>query len=96
MTTITEAEFARICNGINEDRESIFKHNPIGTENGTVLWMLLSCLTVYLNLTDIDTPCFNGMPDAATYRNAIEFVLQDRRVDNFDVAEHLNQLTNDN
>lgn len=96
MTKITEAEFVRICEGINEDRISIFKHNPIGSENETVLWMLLSCLTVYLNLTDIDTPCFNGMPDETTYRNAIEFVLQERRVDNFEVREYLDKLTNDN
>ena len=52
MTTISEAEFARICDGINEDRESIIKHNPIGPPDEILLWMLLSCLISYLNLSE--------------------------------------------
>lgn len=96
MTTITEAEFARICNGIYEDRASIIKHNPLGTDDEILLWMLLSCLVVYLNLTDTETPCFTGTPDVETYNNAIYFVLKDRRVEDFDVAVHLTKLTNDN
>ena len=96
MTTITEAEFARICNGIYEDRASIIKHNPLGTDDEILLWMLLSCLVVYLNLSDTETPCFTGTPDADTYRNAINFVLNDRRVDDFEIAKHLTKLTNDN
>jgi len=91
VTTITEDEFAGIVRGIADDRESIIKHNPIGTNEEILLWMLLSCLISYLNLTDIETPCFNGRPDAETYRNAILFVLKDR-ADNFDptfLIEHL-------
>ena len=37
MTSISEAEFARICHGICEDRESIIKHNPIGTREEILL-----------------------------------------------------------
>lgn len=96
MTKISEAEFARICDGIFEDRESIIKHNPIGTPEEILLWMLLSCLISYLNLTDIETPCFSGKPDAKTYRDAVVFVLRDRRTVEFDVDKYLDVLTNDN
>lgn len=93
MTTISEAEFSHIVDGIYEDRESIIKHNPIGTDEDILLWMLLSCLISYLNLSDIETPCFNGKPDAKTYRDAILFVLKERRSADFDVAGYLDHLT---
>ena len=56
--------------------------------------MLLSCLISYLNLSDLETPCFNGKPDAETYRNAIRFVLSERRTDPFDVDKYLSELIN--
>ena len=93
---ISEAEFARICDGIFEDRESIIKHNPLGTHEEILLWMLLSCLISYLNLTDLETPCFSGKPDAKTYRDAVFFVLRERRSDDFDVDKYLDVMTNDN
>jgi hypothetical protein len=93
MTNISEAEFARISNGIAEDRESICKHNPLGSEEEILLWMLMSCLISYLNLTAVETPCFPGVPTAETYRNAILFVMQDRKTDDFNVEKYLNELT---
>ena len=93
MTRITENEFARICDGIYEDRASIIKHNPIGLREEILLWMLLSCLISYLNLAEIETPCFNGMPDANTYRDAILFVLNERQSDQFAVNYYLDRLT---
>lgn len=92
MTTITEAEFARIVDGIREDRATIIKHNPLGSEEEILLWMLLSCLISYLNLTEIETPCFTGKPEAKTYRDAINFVLKDRRDDDFNTDEYLSHL----
>ncbi|MBK8465516.1 MAG: hypothetical protein IPL32_06760 [Chloracidobacterium sp.] len=92
MTKISEAEFARICEGIAEDRESIIKHNPIGTDEEVLLWMLLSCLITYLSLTEIETPCFTGKPDAKTYRDAIIFVLNERRFDDFDPVQYLDHI----
>ena len=92
MTTISEAEFARICAGIVADRDSIIKHNPIGPDDEILLWMLLSCLTVYLNLTEMETPCFTGKPSAQTYRDAILFVLNERRADKFDPDLLLGEL----
>ncbi len=92
MTTISEAEFARICHGIDADRETIIKHNPIGPPDEILLWMLLSCLISYLNLTDIETPCFTGKPDAKTYRDAIVFVLNSRTEPAFDGGRYLDQL----
>lgn len=82
---ITEQEFVGICDGIYEDRESICRHNPIGSQNEILLWMLLSCLVSYLNLSDQETPCFTGKPTAETYRDAIDFILKDRKVSEFDV-----------
>jgi hypothetical protein len=92
MTTISEAEFARIVTGIHQDRTSIIKHNPIGTEPEILLWMLLSCLISFLNLTEIETPCFPGKPAAETYREAILFILRDRKTDDFDVEKYLDGL----
>ena len=92
MTKISETEFARICAGIYEDRESIHRHNPIGTRDETLLWMLLSVLISYLSLSEIETPCFNGKPMAETYRQAILFVLRERKTEDFDAEEYLAQL----
>ena len=92
MTAISEDEFQRICAGIYEDRELILQHNPIGTREETLFWMLLSCLVSYLSLSDIETPCFTGRPDAETYREAILFVLKGRQTGNFDAEKYLNEL----
>ena len=83
MTLISQAEFARICHGIVEDADIIVKHNPIGSREEVLLWMLLSCLISYLNVTETETPCFPGKPTAATYREAVLFVLQNRKADSF-------------
>jgi len=93
MRKISEDEFARICRGIYQDRESICKHNPIGTPKEILLWMFLGCLIGYLSLSEIETPCFSGKPDAGTYRNAILFVLENRRVEDFDAEIYLEELT---
>jgi hypothetical protein len=92
MAKISEQEFARICNGIYEDRKTICRHNPIGTSEATLLWMLLSCLVSYLSLTEIETPCFTGMPTAQTYKDAILFILKDRKVADFDAEMYLDKL----
>jgi len=92
MTKISEQEFSHICSGISEDREIIIKHNPIGTREEILLWMLLSILISYLSLSEIETPCFTGMPTAETYRQAILFILKDRKTEEFDAGLHLNDL----
>ncbi len=89
MTKISELEFARICEGIYVERDVICKHNPIGTREETLLWMLLCCLISYLSLTEIETPCFTGKPTAETYRNAILFVLKNRKTEDFVAETHL-------
>lgn len=92
MTMIDEAEFARICRGIYEDREAICRHNPIGTGEEILLWMLLSCLVSYLSLTTIETPCLTGKPTAETYRDAILFVLKNRKNKDFNAENYLDRL----
>ncbi len=92
MTRITEAEFKRIVAGIYEDRESIQKYNPIGTPEEIMLWMLMCCLISYLSLSEVETPCFPGKPDARTYQDAIIFVLKDRKLDSFDERLYLAEL----
>ena len=89
---ISEAEFAQICVGIREDGETIVQHNPIGTDEEILLWMLLSCLINYLSLSEIETPCFTGRPDAAMYRDAISFVLRDRKDEDFDESGYLARM----
>lgn len=92
MSKITESEFKRICQGIYEDRKIICQHNPIGTREEILLWMLLSCLISYLSLTDSETPCFTGKPTAETYRAAILFVLKNKMSENFDADKYLDEL----
>lgn len=92
MVLITENRFRKICSGIRDDREIILKHNPIGTPDETLLWMLLGCLTVYFGLTDAETPCFTGTPDANAYRDAINFVLQKRREDSFNAERYIDEM----
>jgi hypothetical protein len=92
MTCISETRFAEICDGIRADREMILKHNPIGTDDEILLWMLLSCLISFLSLTDQETPCFTGVPDAKTYRDAILFVLNGRRENDFDPKPYIDRM----
>ena len=70
----------------------ILKHNPIGTDNEIMLWMLMSCLVSYLSLTELETPCFTGRPDEKTYRNAIAFILRERRTVPFEIEPYLEQF----
>lgn len=91
VTTISETELARLCRGIADDRQTIIKNNPIGTDNEVLLWMLLNCLNSYLSLTEQETPCFTGRPDERTYRDAVLFVLRGR-TDGFDPEPHLDGL----
>jgi len=92
MSKISEGEFARICEGIYEEREVIYRHNPIGTREETLLWMLVSCLISYLSLIEIETPCFTGKPTVETYRNAILFILKDRKSGEFSAETYLERL----
>lgn len=64
----------------------------IGSEEETLLWMLLSCLLSYLSVSDLETPCFTGIPTAETYRQAILFVLKDRKTEDFDAEKYLDLL----
>lgn len=92
MTKISEKEFARICQGIREDREIIIKHNPIGSDEEILLWMLLSILISYLSLDEKEIPCFPSSTSLETYRQAIIFTLAERKTENFDVEKYLEKL----
>jgi hypothetical protein len=93
MAYISESKFAEICDGIRADREIIIKHNPIGSDEEILLWMLLSCLISFLSIEENETPCFTGRPDAETYRKAIKFVLDGRMETAFDVERNLDEMT---
>jgi len=92
MNKLSEAEFSRLCGGIYEDREIIWKHNPVGTKEEILLWMLMSVLVSYLSLSEMETPCFTGKPDAETYKQAILFILRDRKTEDFDAEKYLANL----
>ena len=93
VTLISETELCRIVDGIFEDRDSIIRHNPLGSAEEILMWMLMSSLVVYLNLEEMETPCFTGRPDAETYRKAIEFILRDRKTAPFDEKPLLDKLS---
>lgn len=92
MARISEKELERICGGITEDRINIIKHNPLGSEDEILLWMLLNCLNSYLSLSEKEMPCFTGVPDARTYREAILFVLRGKTRDGFDPEPLIDKL----
>lgn len=92
MSNISEMELRRIIEGIREDRETIIKHNPIGSDEETVLWMLLGCLLSYLSVAENETPCFPGQPDATAYREAVLFVLRGRYEGEADPAGLIDSL----
>lgn len=92
MTKISETEFAKLCTGINSDKEIIIKHNPLGSDEEILLWMLMSVLISYLSIEEKEQPCFPGKPDASTYRDAIKFVLRERKAEGFDEDAYLNAL----
>jgi len=93
MATISENEFVRIVEGIEEDRDIIIRHNPIGTPAETLLWMLMSCLVSFLSLSDNETPCFTGRPDVETYKEAIRFILRNQADPQFDPEPALDRLS---
>lgn len=81
-----------MCERIYADRETICKHNPIGTQEEILLWMLMNCLISYLSLEDVESPCFAGMPTAQTYYDAIVDILKERRREDFDAEPYLSEL----
>ena len=92
MTKISEAEFIKICENLNSEKDVIYKHNPIGTKEETILWMLMSILISYLNLDEKEIPCFPNQTNIETYRNAILFIMKDRKSENFEVENYLKKL----
>lgn len=92
MAKITEMEFVKIVDGIVEDRESIIKHNPIGSDAEILLWMLMSCLINFIGLTDNQIPCFPGKPTAETYQQAIGHIMSESCDEKFDLEAQLRKL----
>ena len=92
VTMISETEFEKICRQIFEDREAIIRNNPVGDREEILLWMFLGVLVSYLSISELESPCFSGKPDAHTYRNAIRFVLKDRTATEFDIEPYFDLL----
>lgn len=92
MMKIREENFKRIVGGILEDKQLIIKHNPIGTDEEILLWMLLNSLASYLSLGESESPKLNGKADAESYREAIRFVLKDRRERDFHYEHYLDNI----
>jgi hypothetical protein len=92
IVKITEAEFAKICDELAKDADTVCKFNSIGTEEETLLWMLLGILINYLSLSDLEIPCFSGVPTAETYRQAILHVLKTRRDVPFDAEKYIDRM----
>ncbi len=93
MTTIDKPEFEKLVEGILSDRELILKHNPIGTDEEILLWMLMGCLASYLSLDATQTPCFPGRPTAETYREAVRSMLRGKMEPDFDAEPYLAKLS---
>lgn len=75
MSRLKRSEFLRIAEGVRRDRETIIKHNSIGSDEEILLWMLMSCLINYLGLEGNEVPCFPGPTNSETYKKAIMFIV---------------------
>jgi hypothetical protein len=89
---ISKKEFEEICRGLKADKEEILKHYKTGSEEETLLWMLLGCLTAFLSLSEQETPCFTANVNKDTYRQAIQMVLQKRKSEDFDEGKYIDMM----
>ena len=92
MKQISESEFARLAEGVGDDADTIFRHNPIGTRPETLLWMLVGVLTMYLDLSDAEMPCFPNTPTAETYAEAVRYVVRRYAVRPFDPEPYIGKM----
>ena len=54
--------------------------------------MLMSVLISFLSIEESQMPDFHGKPDADTYRDAILFILKNRKKDDFEEQQYLRDL----
>ena len=94
MSGITELEFRGLCKSVSSEREAIVRHNPIGTPEETLLWMLLGVLISYLSLDAAETPCFPGSTSADVFRDAILQIVERKRTEEFDALPYLAEFAN--
>ena len=89
MVGITEREFQALCDSVLAEREAILRHNPMGTPEETLLWMLLGVLISYLSLDASETPCFPGRTGSGAFRSAILQIVAQKRTEDFDARPYL-------
>jgi hypothetical protein len=93
MSTISEAEFIKLCDDIYSDRHQIYQFNPGAGKREAVLWMLTGCLMSWLSIPLSEQPGSydNARPDP--YNAAIREILQHRMQPPFDLQAHLTELS---
>jgi len=93
MSTISEAEFRRLCDDVYLDRRQIHAFNPNASEEEAVLWMLAGCLISLLDVPLWEQPSGRGGTSAGAYREAIHGLLQSRMEPIFDSRTPLIELS---
>lgn len=94
MSTISEAEFKRLCEDIYADRFLIYTYHPnAGSRREALLWMMLGCLVSLLSVPLLEQPSVYGGASADPYGEAVMEVLNGRMEPRFDPQAYLDELS---
>lgn len=91
-STVSEAEFVKLCDDIYADHQQIYEFNPGMSKRDAVLWMLLGCLMSLLSATPAVQSSVDDKVSADPYGDAIREVLHTRMQPRFDPNTHLAEL----
>jgi hypothetical protein len=89
ITTISEAEFVKLCEDIYSDRHQIYQFNPSASQREALLWMLTGCLLSLLSVPLLEQSSLYDPSSADPYMDAISEILRQRMQPPFDPQAHL-------
>lgn len=92
-STISEAEFIKLCDDIYADRQEIYQFNPNAGKREALLWMLLGCLISLLSIPVLEQPSVYDKSNSDPYAAAINEILQRHMRPAFDPQVHLTRLS---
>jgi hypothetical protein len=93
VITISEQDFAKLCDDAYRDRELIYSYNPNMNPVDCLEWMILGCLITLLSIEEADQANAFSESTEHPYGEAIVKLLENRMTEPFDADAHLKQLS---
>lgn len=93
VTTISEAEFIKLCDDIYADRQQLYEFNPSASKRDALLWMLLGCLLSLLSVSPAEQSSADDKQSADPYGDAISEILRTRMKPYFNPQTYLAELS---